>query len=259
MNRIDEKFRDLREKGEKALIPFFTAGFPSAGQTVEMAMMAEKAGADLIELGIPFSDPIADGPVIQHTSLKAIEAGINTGKIFDICGQLKSAMKIPYLLMTYYNPVYSYGLKKFAKRCEETGVSGVILPDVPWEESGEIRETLGERDLRLIDFVTPFTSRKRAEKILSGAGGFVYFVTTAGVTGPRGSFSKDLVGSLDLCRKVTGTPIAAGFGISGASQIKMIKDHVDGTIIGSFFARKIIEGKTESIWEIMRRFKRALR
>jgi len=259
MNKIDEKFFELREKGEKALIPFFTAGFPSLEKTVEMVRMAEKSGADLVELGVPFSDPTADGPIIQHTSYKALEAGVDTDKIFGICAQLQKTISIPYLLMTYYNPVYKYGLKKFAARCGETGVSGIIIPDMPYEESSMLKSVLGQQDVTLVSFMTPFTSARRAEKILKDAGGFIYFVTAAGVTGPGGIFAAELIDKIEFTRKITGKPIAAGFGISGVNQIKMIKDHVDGVIVGSFFAKKIMDGKTDTLWDIIRRFKKALK
>lgn len=259
MNRIDEKFLDLKNRGEKALIAFFTAGFPSAGKTVEMIKMAEKSGVDMVELGIPFSDPIADGPIIQYTSLQALKAGINTDGIFDICFELQKNIRIPYLLMGYYNPVYRYGLKKFADRCAAAGVSGVIIPDIPYEENGEIRGLLKEKDIKLISFMTPFTSVKRAEKILKDAEGFIYFVTIAGVTGPKGSFAGELIAKLKEAKRITDIPLAAGFGVSGVKQIREIKEFVDGVIVGSFFAKKIIDGKTDRLWEIIRRFKRALK
>ncbi len=259
MNKIDEQFHNLKSKGEKALIPFFTAGFPSASKTVEMVRMAEKSGADLVELGIPFSDPIADGPVIQYTSFKAIEAGMNTDRVFGICGDLQKTVSIPYLLMTYYNPVYRYGLQKFAARCGNMGVSGIIVPDLPYEESSYLKTALRDYDVKLISFMTPFTSEERAEKILKTAEGFIYFITIAGVTGPRGSFAEELTNKIDMTRKITDIPIAAGFGVSGVQQINLIKTHVDGIIVGSFFAQKIIDGKTDRLWEIIRRFKKALK
>jgi len=259
MNRIDEKFIDLKQKGEKALIPFFTAGFPSAGKTVQMVKMAEKSGADMVELGIPFSDPIADGPIIQYTSLKALENGVNTDTIFEMCGALRKTVSIPYLLMGYYNPIYRYGLKRFVNRCAASGVSGLVLPDIPYEESGEIRGLLREHDIRLISFMTPFTSLQRAEKILKDAEGFIYFVTIAGVTGPKGSFADELVEKIRETKKITDIPVAAGFGVSGVKQVREIRDFVDGVIVGSFFAKKVIDGKTDRLWEIMRKFKRALK
>lgn len=258
MNRIDEKFADLKDRGEKALIAYFTAGFPSASATIDIAKKAEDAGVDIIELGVPFSDPIADGPIIQHASFKALENGINTDVIFDMCGNLKEFIKIPYLLMTYYNPVYKYGLARFSRRCAETGVSGIIIPDLPYEESGEIRKKLERFDIRLISFLTPYTTLARAKKILSDAEGFVYFITSAGVTGPRAGFSKELTGALKKVKGLSNVPVAAGFGVSSAEQIMRIREYVDGVIVGSFFVKTIIDGKMEKLWEDIRELKRPL-
>ncbi len=258
MNRIDEKFAELKKKGGKALIAYFTAGFPSAAGTVEIVKKAAKAGADIIELGIPFSDPIADGPVIQHASFKALEKGVNTDKVFGICGILKNSVSVPYLLMTYYNPVYKYGLSKFAVKCSETGVSGVVIPDLPYEESGDVRRSLKKYGIRSISFITPFTPLKRAEKILKDAEGFVYFVTSAGVTGQKAGFADEILERLKTAKSITNVPVAAGFGISSPEQVEQIKDNVDGIIVGSFFVKKIINGKMEELWAEIKRLKKPL-
>jgi tryptophan synthase alpha chain len=259
MNKIDEKFAEMKRKNEKALIAYFTAGFPSVKKTTEIVRKAEKAGVDIIELGVPFSDPIADGPIIQYASFKSIERGINIDKIFGICEVLKKSVNLPYLLMTYYNPVYKYGCEKFAKRCSETGVSGIIIPDLPFEESGNTRTTLKRFDVTLVSFITPFTPVKRAEKILKNAEGFVYFITSAGVTGPRKNFSNEMVKSLKAIRAMTHIPVAAGFGITSKDQIEQVKNNVDGVIIGSFFVKKIIDGKIEELWTEIRGLKKPLK
>lgn len=258
MNGIDKKFAELKGKGEKALIAYFTAGFPSAGETVEIVKKAEKCGADIIELGVPFSDPIADGPIIQYASFKSLERGMNTDGVFEICGTLKKSVTVPYLLMTYYNPVYRYGHANFSKKCAETGVSGVIIPDLPYEESAEIKKALNKYGVKLINFITPFTQPGRAEKILRDAEGFVYFVTLAGVTGPRSVFSDKTGGALKKVKSLTRVPVAAGFGISTPSQIEQIRDNIDGVIVGSFFVKKIIDGKMEELWSEIKRLKKPL-
>lgn len=258
MNGIDEKFAELKKKGEKALIAYFTAGFPSAGKTVEIVKKAEKSGADIIELGVPFSDPIADGPIIQYASFKALESGMNTDRVFGICDTLRQSVSVPYLLMTYYNPVYKYGLSRFSKRCAESGVSGVIIPDLPYEESGDVRKILKRHELKSISFLTPFTPVKRAEKILKDAEGFVYFITSAGVTGSMAGFSDRIAGRLKMVKNITDVPVAAGFGISSPAQIEQIKDNVDGIIIGSFFVKKIIDGKMEQLWAEIKELKKPL-
>ncbi len=258
MNRIDEKFAELKGKGEKALIAYFTAGLPSVNGTIEIVKGAEKSGVDIVELGVPFSDPIADGPIIQDASFRALEAGMNVDKVFDICKALKRSVKLPYLLMTYYNPVYKYGCVKFARRCAETGISGIIIPDLPFEESRDIRKILKKHGTILVSFLTPFTPLKRAKRILKDAEGFVYFITSAGVTGPRKSFSSEMAKKLKEIRTMTGIPVSAGFGISSAVQIEQICDNVDGVIIGSFFVKKIIEGKIEQLWADIKELKMPL-
>jgi len=258
MNKIDAKFGELKKQGEKALIVYFTAGLPSAEETVDIVKKAEKAGADIVELGIPFSDPIADGPVIQEASFRALEAGINTDKVFGICKVLKNSVGIPYLLMTYFNPVYRYGLLRFAKKCAETGVSGIIIPDLPWDESAEARCVFKKHGIALINFLTPYTSLKRAEKILKDAEGFVYFVTHAGVTGQQADVCDETLKSLKKFRKMTDVPVSAGFGISTPEQVRKMRESVDGIIVGSFLVKKIIDGKIEKLWETIKNLKEEL-
>jgi len=258
MNRITEKFKEIRGKGDKALIAYFTAGLPSVKGTVEIIRKAEDSGVDIVEIGVPFSDPIADGPIIQYASSLSLEKGTNTDSVFEICRELKRSVNIPYLLMTYYNPVYRYGIERFAKRCEETGVSGIIIPDLPFEESKEAREIMKKKGICLINFLTPFTPERRAKRIIEGSDGFIYFVTSAGVTGPREKFSEKMWKKLKDIRKMTDIPVAAGFGISGKAQVKEIKRYVDGVIIGSFFVKRVIDGKIKELWKEIKEIKEAL-
>ncbi|MCX8082636.1 MAG: tryptophan synthase subunit alpha [bacterium] len=258
MNRIDEKFKRLKKKEEKALIAYFTAGLPSTAGTVDIIKKAEQSGVDIIEIGIPFSDPIADGPIIQYASHLSLEKGTNTDNVFEICRELKNSVDIPYLLMTYYNPVYRYGIEKFVGRCAETGVSGLIIPDLPFEEGKEIREILKKRDIYLINFLTPFTPERRAEKIVKASDGFIYFITSAGVTGPREDFSKEMWEGLSVIRRVSDIPVAAGFGISSVQQVKKLKEKIDGVIIGSFFVKKVIDGKIKELWKEIKAIKKVL-
>jgi len=258
MNRITEKFKEIRRKGDKALVAYFTAGIPSIRGTVEIIRKAEDAGVDIVEIGIPFSDPIADGPIIQYASSLSLEKGTNTDSVFEICRELQMSVKIPYLLMTYYNPVYRYGINRFAKRCRDTGVSGIIIPDLPFEESKEVREILRKKGICLINFLTPFTPEKRAKKIIKESDGFIYFITSAGVTGPREKFSEKMWKKLKDIKKITDIPVAAGFGISGANQVKKIKRYVDGVIVGSFFIKKVIDGKIKELWKEIKEIKEAL-
>ncbi|MCM8772017.1 MAG: tryptophan synthase subunit alpha [Candidatus Omnitrophica bacterium] len=258
MTKIEKKFKELKNKKEKGLILYLTVGFPSIDKSIEIIKNCEKNGVDIIELGIPFSDPIADGPIIQHTSSEALKNGITTDTCFQIANELKNEIKIPYLFMTYYNPVYKYGIEKFVEKCVESGVSGLIIPDLPYEESFYIRKMLRNNDMNLIYFLTPYTKEERMKKILKKGNGFIYFVSLAGVTGPRESLNLNLIiESLKKIKKISDKPVALGFGISNKEQIKQIKSYVDGIIVGSSFLQKLIENEDEAI-KLIKEFKEEL-
>jgi len=259
MNKIDEKFKYLEERNEKALILYFTAGFPSFDKSIEVIKNAEKYGADIIEIGVPFSDPIADGPIIQYTSYEALKNGMNLKKVFELCKLLKNEIQIPYLLMSYYNPIFKYGIEKFSMDCKKYGVSGVIVPDLPFEENGSLRKALKKFNLHLIQFITPFTPPSRVKKILTVSDGFIYYITVAGITGPRDKFSPGLIQKLSKLKKMTEKKIAAGFGFSNTRQIKGIKKYVDGVIVGSFFLSLLINGKIEEMYKKIEEFKKELK
>lgn len=259
MTEIEKKFKELEKKREKALILYFTAGFPSFYKSIELIKKSVENGADIIEIGIPFSDPIADGPVIQYTSAKALGEGINTDKCFQIAKILRNEIDTPFLFMTYFNPVYKYGIEKFVEKCLECGVSGLIIPDLPYEESNGLRKILREKNMNLIYFITPFTNEKRVKKIVKKANGFIYFISVAGVTGPRESLEKETIESLKKLKEITKIPISLGFGISNRKQIRKVKKYVDGIIIGSFFLKKVIDGKEKEFEELIKVFKEELR
>ncbi len=259
MTEIERKFNELKKKREKALILYFTAGFPSFEKSIEIIKKSVEKGADIIEIGIPFSDPIADGPIIQYTSSKAIENGINVDRCFEIVKILKNETNIPYLFMTYYNPVYKYGVEKFTDRCVESGISGLIIPDLPYEESYEVLKILNRKNLNLIYFLTPFTSEKRMKKIIKKANGFIYFISIAGVTGPREEIDIETINSLKKVKEITKIPVALGFGISKKEQISQIKEYIDGIIVGSFFLKKIIDEKIEDLENLILEFKTTLK
>ncbi len=258
MNMIEKKFSELRNKKEKALIGYFTAGFPDFETSKEVILRSAKSGIDIIEIGVPFSDPIADGPVIQYTSNIALKNGMNIEKVFSLCEKLREKIKIPYLLMTYYNPVYKYKIERFTDKAKETGVSGIIVPDLPFEESLPFKKKLEEKDISFINFLTPFTPFKRGKKIIKQASGFIYFITIAGVTGTKKEFNYDEFKVIEKYKEIKDIPFAAGFGISSAGQIKKIKNYVDGIIIGSYFLKKLIHGKIEDIEKSIKNFKSVL-
>lgn len=259
MSKITEKFKELEAKKEKALIAYLTAGFPDFPSSICIMKEVEKCGVDLLEIGVPFSDPIADGPVIQASSQKALEKGINLRKIFQLCKTLKKSISIPYLLMSYYNPIFNFGLARFAKQCSITGVSGIIIPDLPVEENSPLNKFLKPYGIDLIHFLTPYTSAARTKKIISSASGFIYFVSVAGVTGTRNSFAPGLIKNVKEIKKNTSLPVAVGFGISNNKQVQQIGKVADGIIIGSYLIKKISDGKTKEMERTLKEFKEILK
>ncbi|MDI3534869.1 MAG: tryptophan synthase alpha chain [Thermosediminibacterales bacterium] len=246
-SRITKKFEGLREKGEKALIIFITAGDPSIELTRDLVIEIEKAGADIIELGIPFSDPLADGPVIQAASQRAIKAGMTTEKAFNLVKALREKTEIPIAFLTYFNTVYNYGQLEFLKKCCDFGVDGMIVPDLPLEERKELEDIAKGYPVDIIPLVAP-TSAQRIKKIVSGASGFVYCVSSTGVTGIRESFKTDLEAFMEEVGKHTSLPRAIGFGISGPDAVRQLKPFAEGLIVGSAVVKKIAEdGSPEKV------------
>lgn len=261
MNRIENRFGELKEKNEKAFITYITAGLPDLEHTKAIVKAQEKAGTDVIELGIPFSDPIADGPVIQQASYEAILNGATLKKIFVMLEELRNeGCQIPIIFMMYYNTVLHYGIDEFAKKCQETGVDGLIIPDLPFEEQDELRDALGEDDRTImIQLVSP-VSKDRIPMILENARGFVYCVSSMGVTGQGGSFHKEIMDYLSYVKAVSEIPVMMGFGIRTAEDIRPMKDVIDGAIVGSHFINLMKEHgfEAEAAAEYCRTFKTEL-
>lgn len=223
----------------KAFIPFITCGDPDLETTEKIIRAAAENGADLIELGIPFSDPTAEGPVIQGANIRALEGGVTTDKIFETVKKLREDIKIPFVFMTYANVVFSYGAEKFIKICNEIGIDGLILPDLPFEEKEEFLPLCHKYDVDLISLVAP-TSANRIEMIAKEAEGFIYIVSSLGVTGTRSEITTDLDSLVSIVRQNTDVPCAIGFGISTPEQAKKMSEIADGAIVGSAII-KIIE------------------
>lgn len=239
MNRIEATFERLKEQGETAFIPFITVGDPSLEWTIRIAQELEKAGADILELGIPYSDPLADGPVIQQAALRALEQGIRLTDAFDIVKQLRAnGVAIPLILFTYVNPVLQWGIERFFGKAREVGADGVIIPDLPFEESEEARLAAAKHGIDLVPLVAP-TSKQRIEKIVSDASGFVYCVSSLGVTGTRDKLSAELPEFVNSVRSATTLPVAVGFGVSTPEQAAEIRSIADGVIVGSALIRRI--------------------
>jgi tryptophan synthase alpha chain len=242
INAIDTTFANLKAQGKTALIPFFTVGDPNLDASLAIIKEMEAAGADIIELGVPYSDPLADGPVIQRASQRALTGKLTT--ILDVIGIAQRAkeegVKVPFILFTYYNPMLQLGLDRCFDLLKANNISGMIVPDLPIEEDAEMRE-LGERHgLHLIPLVAP-TSKQRVEAIASSARGFVYCVSSLGVTGERSTFATDIDGFLDTVRGAATVPIAIGFGISNREQVARFEGKCDGVIVGSAIVRSIEE------------------
>ena len=247
MSRLQEVFG----KG-KAFVAFLTAGDPTAECTVNYILKMEKAGADLIEIGIPFSDPTAEGVVIQEASLRALRGGMTTEGVFHIVEEVRKRSGVPIALMTYLNPVFHYGYEAFFARCRSLGVDGIIVPDLPFEEKGEAEEVAGRFGVDVISLIAP-TSMERIRLIAKEAKGFIYVVSSMGVTGVRSQITTDIAGMVEEIRAVTDTPCAIGFGISTPKQAGEMAHYADGVIVGSAIVR-LIEQYGEAAGEEIYRY-----
>ena len=240
MNNLKEAFNN-----GKAFIPFVTCGDPDLETTAKVVRAMAQNGADLIELGIPFSDPTAEGPVIQEANLRALKSGTTTDKIFELVKSLRADVKTPMVFMTYANVVFSYGAEKFISTCQKIGVSGLILPDLPFEEKGEFADLCHRYDVRLISLVAP-TSQNRIAMIAKEAEGFIYVVSSLGVTGARSEIKTDISSIVKIIRQNTDVPCAVGFGISTPEQAKKMAGVADGAIVGSAIVKLIAKYRKES-------------
>lgn len=235
MNRIKEAFEN-----KKAFIPFITGGDPNLETTKTLLTAMQEAGADLIEIGIPFSDPIAEGPVIQEADQRALAAGCTTDKLFDMVKEVQGDLRVPVVFMTYINPIFAYGKEKFMERCAECGIAGVIVPDMPYEEKEELAEVCKEYGVELVSLIAP-TSQERIKQIAAEAEGFLYCVSSLGVTGVRSEITTDVEAMVEMVRTVTDIPCAVGFGISTPQQARKMAAVSDGAIVGSAIVKIIAE------------------
>ena len=235
MTRIQEAFKNRK----KLFIGFITAGDPNLKTSKELVLAMVKAGGGLSEVGVPFSDPVAEGPVIQRADLRSLAAGTTTDKIFDLVAEVRKETQVPLVFLTYANPIYAYGAEKFFTRCEEVGVDGVIVPDIPYEEREELRPYSDPHKIALVPLIAP-TSRDRIDKIAKVGQGFIYIVSSLGVTGVRSEIETDVAKMVAEVRKVTDVPTAVGFGISTPEQAYAMAKAADGAIVGSAI-EKIVE------------------
>lgn len=247
-------------ENKKAFIAFLTAGDPDFETSVECFKAVARAGADLIEVGIPFSDPIAEGPVIQEADLRALESGMTTDKVFELVKEVRKETDVPMVFMSYINPIYHYGADEFFKKAAEAGIDGAIVPDMPFEEKGELDSTAAKYGIDIISMIAP-TSEDRIKMIAKEAKGFIYVVSSLGVTGVRTEIKTDLDSMIKNIREVTDVPTAIGFGISTPEQAKKMAAVADGAIVGSAMVRIVAaEGKNapEKLYEYVKSMKDAI-
>jgi tryptophan synthase alpha chain len=239
MSAVDELFLKLKGSGQKAFMPFITAGDPDLDWTSRLLAALVRQGSHLCELGIPYSDPIADGPVIQASYTRALAGGVNLSDIFSMLERTTPELSAPLVTMVSHAIVYRQGLKQYVDRAKQSGVAGLIVPDLPVEESDELQEICRGEDLSLIQLVTPNTPRDRALQIAACSSGFIYYVSVVGITGERQQLPDELLDNVRWLRKHTELPICIGFGISSPEHIRMLSPVADGLIVGSAIVRRI--------------------
>jgi tryptophan synthase alpha chain len=244
--RIEKNLRYLREKRKKGLIIYITAGDPDLETTEKLVYTIAEAGADIIELGIPFSDPLADGVTIQQASQRALEKNTNIPKILATVKKIRKKIFIPLALMTYYNPVYCYGLERFTRDSQKAGVDGFIVPDLPLEEGEELRNIINKSGLALIFFLAPNSTLERIKVVAQKAQGFIYCISVTGVTGIRENFTPQILEMIEKIRFYTDIPLAIGFGISSPEQAQKIVKYADAIIVGSAIV-KLIENSQKDL------------
>lgn len=241
MNRIEKKFKELKKAKQKAFIAFITAGYPSLSITEKLVVEFERSGVDIIELGVPFSDPMADGPIIQEASSEALKKNIRLIDILSLVKKIRGKVNIPIILMTYYNPIFSLGDNKFIRMAQDSGVDGVIIPDLPLDEGHDFISKANKCGLNYICFISPTTSIERIKLISVAARGFIYYVSLAGVTGIRKTLASNLKQNIRTIKRYTDKPVCVGFGLSSRKQVREAGQIADGVIVGSAIVAKIKE------------------
>ena len=239
MTRIDKVFRRLKARGEKALIPFITAGDPDLETTRKLALEIASRGADLLELGIPFSDPLADGPTIQAASNRALKHGVHLEDVLRLAGKLRSDTDIPIVLMGYYNPILQFGLERTAQEAARQGVDGFIIPDLPLEEAVAWRASALKAGVAPIFLAAPTSGPERIKKLGQITKGFLYYVSLTGITGARTELPAELSQELEQVRRLVKCPVAVGFGISTPEQVSWLAPLVDGVVVGSAIVQRV--------------------
>lgn len=263
MTSISECFKSLRQRKQCALIPFITAGDPDLETTKEALLLLDRNGADMIELGVPYSDPLADGPVIQAAATRALQKGTGLEQVLEMVEEVSPSLKAPLILFTYYNPILNRGIKQFLARIASVGARGLVVPDLPLEEAEELISTAATFGIEVILLVAPTSSKDRIEAIARQSQGFIYLVSVTGVTGMRSELQDRVHDLLTSMRSITDKPIGIGFGISGTDQARQAMDWgADAVIVGSAFVKKLATGSQseglQAVTELCRELKAAI-
>ncbi len=245
LTRIDKTFRILRSKGKKAFIPYIMAGDPSLEKTKEVVLLFEECGADIVELGVPFSDPLADGPTIQRAAERALKNGVTLRSVIATVKDMRKFTQVPLVLMTYFNPVFKYGTENFIKDAKDAGVDGVIIPDLPPEEAGDFIHLSKKEALNTIFLLAPTSTKDRIKKVSRASSGFIYYVSITGITGTNISLDGSIDMSVAKIRGYTGKPVAVGFGVSTPEEASAVAGISDGVIVGSAIVKRLHESPEE--------------
>lgn len=243
MSKITQVFKRAKNSGKKILIPYIMSGDPSLEDTKRFISELEEAGADMIELGVPFTDPLADGPVIQRAHERALKQGVTLKKVLALVEEIRQHSKIPLILMTYYNPVFKYGIEAFVKEAVRVGVNGVIVPDLIPDEADEFIKYAGQYGLDTIFLLAPTSTEERIKKVIKSSTGFIYYVSITGITGAKLLMDESMKDTLNLIKTLTKKPIAVGFGVSNPEEASVVAGLADGVIVGSAIVRLVSEGR----------------
>lgn len=241
MNRIDARFEMLAKKGERAFIPYIVAGDPNLERTAELVLELDRVGADVIELGVPFSDPVADGVANQEGALRALSQNVSLRQIIPMVAAVRKQTQVPILLFTYYNPVLAYGVRQIVEDCASAGVDGILCVDLPPEEAAEYKALMNGRGLSTVFLIAPTSTEERVQKIARHSSGFIYYVSRTGVTGERDSLEDSIKPMVTKIKQYSNTPVAVGFGVSKPEHARQIAEYADGVVVGSAIVRLVGE------------------
>jgi tryptophan synthase alpha chain len=245
MSRIGARFKQIRSTQGKAFIPYIMAGDPNMARTKELVRILGECGADIVELGVPFSDPLADGPTIQKAAQRSLAQGVTLGGVIELVSELRTVTQIPIVLMTYYNLIFRYGEERFSRDAAAAGVDGMIIPDLPPDEAANLLRFSGKAGLDLIFLLAPTSTEERIKKVSKASGGFIYYVSITGITGAKLSMDPSIESHIARIRAGTGKPVAVGFGISTPEEAAAVSKFADGAIVGSAIVKRVGDSDEE--------------